>query len=237
MQTDYPNKDKKGKIVSKVFEEVFDKYDLMNDLMSLGIHRLWKKTFVNYLNPQANTKLVDVASGTGDIAKLFMDKVNYKSKVCCVDENINMLKFSKKKLNNQNNVKWYCSKAEKLPFKNNEFDYYTISFGIRNVSNINDVLRESFRVLKPGGRLLCLEFSKVKNEILNKFYKIYSKSIPQIGRFIVGNVEPYEYLINSIEEFYSQEELLELLMKNNFTNLSFRNLSGGIVAIHSAWKI
>ena len=237
MQTDYPNKDKKDKIVSKVFEEVFDKYDFMNDLMSLGIHRLWKKTFVNYLNPQANTKLVDVASGTGDIAKLFLDKVNYKSKVCCVDENINMLKFSKKNLNNQNNVKWYCNKAEKLPFKNNEFDYYTISFGIRNVSNINDVLRESFRVLKPGGRLLCLEFSKVKNEILNKFYKIYSKSIPQIGKFIVGNVEPYEYLINSIEEFYSQEELLELLMKNNFTNLSFRNLSGGIVAIHSAWKI
>ena len=155
----------------------------------------------------------------------------------CVDENKNMLKISKKKLNNQKNVKWYCSNAEKLPFKNNEFDYYTISFGIRNVSNINGVLRESFRVLKPGGRLLCLEFSKVKNEILNKFYKIYSKSIPQIGKFVVGNAEPYEYLINSIEEFYSQEELLELLTKNNFTNLSFRNLSGGIVAIHSAWKI
>jgi len=234
MQTNYPNKDK---IVSKVFEKVFDKYDLMNDLMSLGIHRLWKKAFIDYLNPQANTKLIDVASGTGDIAKLFLDKVSYKSKVYCVDENKNMLKISKKKLNNQKNVKWYCSNAEKLPFKNNEFDYYTISFGIRNVSNINGVLRESFRVLKPGGRLLCLEFSKVKNEILNKFYKIYSKSIPQIGKFVVGNAEPYEYLINSIEEFYSQEELLELLTKNNFTNLSFRNLSGGIVAIHSAWKI
>ena len=234
MQTNYPNKDK---IVSKVFEKVFDKYDLMNDLMSLGIHRLWKKAFIDYLNPQANTKLIDVASGTGDIAKLFLDKVNYKSKVYCVDGNKNMLKISKKKLNNQKNVKWYCSNAEKLPFKNNEFDYYTISFGIRNVSNINGVLRESFRVLKPGGRLLCLEFSKVKNEILNKFYKIYSKSIPQIGKFVVGNAEPYEYLINSIEEFYSQEELLELLTKNNFTNLSFRNLSGGIVAIHSAWKI
>jgi len=234
MQTNDPNKDK---IVSKVFEEVFDKYDLMNDLMSLGIHRLWKRAFVDYLNPQANTKLIDVASGTGDIAKLFLDKVNYKSKVCCVDENKNMLKISKKKLKNQNNVEWYCSSAEKLPFKNNEFDYYTISFGIRNVTNVNDALRESFRVLKPGGRLLCLEFSKVKNEVLNKFYKIYSKSIPQIGKFIVGNTRPYEYLINSIEEFYSQEELLELLMKNNFTNLSFRNLSGGIVAIHSAWKI
>jgi len=234
MQTNYPNK---NKIVSKVFEKVFDKYDLMNDLMSLGIHRLWKKAFIDYLNPQANTKLIDVASGTGDIAKLFLDKVSYKSKVYCVDENKNMLKISKKKLNNQKNVKWYCSNAEKLPFKNNEFDYYTISFGIRNVSNINGVLRESFRVLKPGGRLLCLEFSKVKNEILNKFYKIYSKSIPQIGKFVIGNAEPYEYLINSIEEFYSQEELLELLTKNNFTNLSFRNLSGGIVAIHSAWKI
>jgi len=205
--------------------------------MSLGIHRIWKKTFINYLNPQPNTKLIDVASGTGDIAKLFLNKINYKGSVYCVDENKDMLEISKRKLNNKGNIKWHCNNAEKLPFGNDEFDYYTISFGIRNVSNINNALKEAFRVLKPGGRLLCLEFSKVKNEILNEVYKLYSKSIPKIGKLVVGNSEPYDYLINSINEFYSQDELLELLKKNNFSNSSFRNISGGIVAIHSAWKI
>ena len=234
MQTLHNNK---KKIVTKVFQEVFDKYDLMNDLMSLGIHRLWKKTFINWLNPQENTKLIDVASGTGDIAKLYLEYINYKGKVYCVDENKGMLEINKKKLKNQNSVKWYCNNAEKLPFKNNEFDYYTISFGIRNVSNIDNVFKEAYRVLKPGGRLLCLEFSKVENEILNTFYKIYSKTIPVMGKIILKNSKPYEYLINSIDEFYSQEELLELLNRQNFTNTSYRNLSAGIVAIHSAWKI
>ena len=234
MQTLHNNK---KKIVTKVFQEVFDKYDLMNDLMSLGIHRLWKKTFINWLNPQEKTKLIDVASGTGDVAKLFLQYINYKGNVYCVDENKGMLEINKKKLKNQNRVKWYCNNAEKLPFKNNEFDYYTISFGIRNVSNIDNVFKEAYRVLKPGGRLLCLEFSKVENEILNTFYKMYSKTIPVMGKIILKNSKPYEYLINSIDEFYSQEELLELLNRQNFTNTSYRNLSAGIVAIHSAWKI
>ena len=234
METHHPNK---KKIVSKVFNDVFHKYDFMNDIMSLGIHRLWKKTFINWLNPQENTKLIDVASGTGDIAKLYLEYINYKGKVYCVDENKGMLEINKKKLKNQNSVKWYCNNAEKLPFKNNEFDYYTISFGIRNVSNIDNVFKEAYRVLKPGGRLLCLEFSKVENEILNTFYKMYSKTIPVMGKIILKNSKPYEYLINSIDEFYSQEKLLELLNKQNFTNTSYRNLSAGIVAIHSAWKI
>ena len=225
------------RLATKVFEDVFEKYDLMNDLMSLGIHRLWKKTFINWLNPQENTKLIDVASGTGDIAKLFLEYIKYKGNVYCVDENKGMLEINKKKLKNRNSVKWYCNNAEKLPFKDNEFDYYTISFGIRNVSNIDDAFKEAYRVLKPGGRLLCLEFSKVENEILNKFYKIYSKTIPLMGKIILKNSKPYEYLINSIDEFYSQEKLLELLNKQNFTNTSYRNLSAGIVAIHSAWKI
>jgi len=234
MDAHYQNK---KKIVTKVFNEVFHKYDFMNDLMSLGIHRLWKKTFINWLNPQKNTKLIDVASGTGDIAKLFLEKINYTGNVYCVDENKSMLELSKKKLKSNNNIKWYCNNAEKLPFKNNEFDYYTISFGIRNVANVDNAFNEAYRVLKPGGRLLCLEFSKVENEILNTFYKIYSKTIPKMGKIIIGNSEPYKYLISSIEEFYSQKKLLELLRKQNFTNISYKNLSGGIVAIHSGWKI
>ena len=225
------------RLVTKVFQDVFGKYDLMNDLISLGIHRLWKKNFIHWLNPQKNTKLIDVASGTGDIAKLFLKRVNYKSSVSCVDESQEMLDLNKKKFEGEVNVKWFCNGAEKLPFKNDHFDYYTISFGIRNVSNINNALKEAYRVLKPGGRFLCLEFSKVENEILNKFYKIYSKSIPAIGRLVVGKSEPYEYLINSIEKFYSQEEFFEQIKQQNFINISYRNLSGGIVAIHSAWKV
>ena len=228
---------KRERLVAKVFEDVSDKYDLMNDLMSLGIHRIWKKNFIDILNPQINTKLIDVASGTGDIAKLYLDKINYKGHAYCVDENNEMLNLNKRKLKKNLQVKWFCNNAEKLPFKYNYFDYYTISFGIRNVNNINSALKEAYRVLKPGGRFLCLEFSKVKNEFLNKFYKSYSKSIPKVGKFIVGKSEPYEYLINSIEKFYSQENFFVKIKKHDFVNISYRNLSGGIVAIHSAWKI
>ena len=234
MKTHHKNSER---LITKVFQDVSEKYDLMNDLVSLGVHRLWKKNFINWLNPQENTILIDVASGTGDIANLYLNKINYKGSVCCVDENKEMLDLNKKKIEKNASVKWFCNSAEKLPFKNNYFDYYTISFGIRNVSNINNVLKEAHRVLKPGGRFLCLEFSKVKNEILNKFYKTYSKSIPQIGKFIVGKSEPYEYLINSIEKFHSQEKFIKQIKKQNFINVSYRNLSGGIVAIHSAWKV
>ena len=234
MKTHHKNSER---LITKVFQDVSEKYDLMNDLMSLGVHRLWKKNFISWLNPQENTILIDVASGTGDIANLYLNKINYKGSVCCVDENKEMLELNKKKIEKNASVKWFCNSAEKLPFKNNYFDYYTISFGIRNVSNINNVLKEAHRVLKPGGRFLCLEFSKVKNEILNRFYKIYSKSIPQIGKLIVGKSEPYEYLVNSIEEFDSQGEFFKKIKKQNFINVSYRNLSGGIVAIHSAWKV
>ena len=192
---------------------------------------------MDWLNPQKNTKLVDVASGTGDIPQLFFNKIKNDGQIYCVDENKEMLNLSKKRFDKNSEIKWFCNNAEKLPFKNNYFDYYTISFGIRNVNNINNALKEAHRVLKPGGRFLCLEFSKVKNEILNRFYKIYFKSIPQIGKFVVGKSEPYEYLISSIEEFYSQDKLFEKIKKQNFINVSYRNLSGGIVAIHSAWKV
>ena len=231
------NQKKSERLVTKIFQDVFDKYDLMNDIMSLGVHRLWKKNFINWLNPQENTILIDVASGTGDIAQLYLDKTNYKSKVYCVDENKGMLDLNKKKLKSSSKAKWFQSNAEKLPFKKNYFDYYTISFGIRNINNINNALKEAYRVLKPGGRFLCLEFSKVENEILKKFYKTYSKSIPNIGKFVIGKSEPYEYLINSIEKFYSQEEFFEQIKEQNFSNIAYKNLSGGIAAIHSAWKV
>ena len=234
MKTHQKNKES---LITKVFQDVFDKYDFMNDLMSLGIHRLWKKNFIHWLNPQENTSLVDVASGTGDIAKLYLNKINYNGHVCCVDVNKEMLNLNKKKFKKNSNIKWFCNNAEKLPFKNNSFDYYTISFGIRNVSNIDKTLKEAYRVLKPGGRFLCLEFSKVKNEILNKFYKNYSKSIPKIGKLIVGKSEPYEYLLKSIDEFPNQHQLVEIMKKNRFEKCNYRNLSGGIVAIHSGWKI
>ena len=234
MKTYHKNSER---FVTKIFQDVFGKYDLMNDLMSLGIHRVWKRNFIHWLNPQKNTTLVDVASGTGDIAKLFLSKIDYKGHVYCVDENKGMLDLNKKKLKENTNVKWFCNNAEKLPFESNRFDYYTISFGIRNVSNLNNTLKEAYRVLKPGGRFLCLEFSKVKNEILSKLYKTYSKSLPRIGKIIVGKSEPYEYLVKSIEKFHSQEEFFKQIKKQNFTKVSYRNLSGGIVAIHSAWKI
>ena len=225
------------RLVTKVFQDVSSKYDMMNDLMSLGIHRMWKKKFINWLNPQKNTTLIDVASGTGDVAKLFLEKIEYKGYVYCVDESMEMLNLNKKKFKEISNIKYFCNNAEKLPFKSNYFDYYTISFGLRNVENINKALREAYRVLKPGGRFLCLEFSKVKNKILNKIYKNYSRSIPIVGKFIVGKSEPYEYLINSIENFHSQDSLFGEIKKENFVNISYRNLSGGIVAIHSAWKV
>ena len=225
------------RFVSKVFEDVFDKYDLMNDLMSLGIHRVWKKQLIELLNPQENTKLIDVASGTGDIAKLYLKKINFNGSVSCVDENKEMLNLSKKKFSKNYPANWFCNNAEKLPFKDNSFDYYTISFGIRNVNDINVALNEAYRVLKPGGRFLCLEFSKVENNFLNKFYQTYSKSIPKIGKLIVGKSEPYEYLIDSIEKFHNQNVFIKLIKKQNFENVSYRNLSGGIVAIHSGWKI
>ena len=234
MKTYHKNSER---LVKKNFQDVSSKYDLMNDLISLGIHRLWKENFMHWLNPQKNTILVDVASGTGDIPKLFLKKINNIGHVYCVDENEEMINLNKKKLKEFINVKWFCNSAEKLPFNDNYFDYYTISFGIRNINNIDNALNEAHRVLKPGGRFLCLEFSKVKNEILKKFYKTYSKLIPKIGQFIVGKSEPYEYLINSIEKFYTQNEFFKKIKKHNFTNVSYRNLSGGIVAIHSAWKI
>jgi len=227
----------KNKLVNSVFSDVHKKYDLMNDIMSLGIHRAWKEKFIDWMNPQPETKLIDVASGTGDIAKLFLDETKYSSQITCVEPNIQMLNQGKKRLKKYENIEWLNAPAEKIPTKNNTFDYYSISYGIRNVSDIHAVLKEAFRVLKPGGRFMCLEFSKIDNEFLNHLYKQYSKTIPLIGKLIVGSDKPYEYLIESIEKFYNQEQLAKLILDNGFSNVEYRNVSNGISAIHSGWKI
>tara|TARA_B100000963_G_C22452309_1_gene591701 strand:+ start:56 stop:760 length:705 start_codon:yes stop_codon:yes gene_type:complete len=227
---------KKG-LVQSVFNQVYDQYDLMNDLMSLGVHRLWKKNLLNLMNPTSNQRLIDVACGTGDIAKLYLDNVNKSSEITCVDPNKGMIEKGKEKLNNFDNLNWVIASAEKLPIKDNSFDFYTISFGLRNTKDINKALKESFRVLKPGGRFLCLEFSKIQNSGLDLFYKNYSKLIPKIGKIIVGKDEPYKYLIKSIENFINQDELIDLMNKSGFKKCTYRNLSGGIVSIHSGWKI
>ena len=227
---------KKG-LVQNVFDKVYSQYDLMNDFMSLGIHRIWKKNLLNMMNPHDNQNLIDVACGTGDIAKLFLNHVNKSSQITCVDPNKGMIQKGKEKLKNFKNLKWINASAENLPVKNDSFDFYTISFGLRNTKSLNRALKEAYRVLKPGGRYLCLEFSKIQNSSLNFLYKNYSKIIPSIGKIVVGESEPYDYLIKSIEDFVSQEELLDLLKKNNFKECSYRNLSGGIVSIHSGWKI
>ena len=227
---------KKG-LVQNVFDQVYDQYDLMNDFMSLGVHRLWKKDLLNMMNPSSNQKLIDVACGTGDITKLFLNNVNKKSYVTCVDPNIGMIKKGKEKLKKFNNLNWVVASAEKLPMDINSFDFYTISFGLRNTKDLNKSISEAYRVLKPGGRYLCLEFSKIENSGLDFIYKKYSKVIPSIGKLIVGENKPYEYLVKSIENFVNQDELIDLMKKNGFQNCTYRNLSGGIVSIHSGWKI
>ena len=227
----------KAKLVNSVFSKVYKKYDLMNDIMSLGVHRIWKSKLIDWMNPQLDKNLIDVASGTGDIAKLFSKKNNNSAQITCVEPNDEMRSAGKSNLENFKNIKWHKAKAEKLPFKNDTYDFYTISYGIRNVSDINLSLKEALRVLKPGGRFMCLEFSKIDNEMINLLYQKYSKVIPFVGKYIVGSSKPYNYLIKSINEFYSQNELANLIKKNGFSNVEYRNLSNGISAIHSGWKI
>tara|TARA_S200000501_G_scaffold282951_1_gene267132 strand:+ start:67 stop:771 length:705 start_codon:yes stop_codon:yes gene_type:complete len=227
---------KKG-LVQNVFNQVYDKYDIMNDLMSLGVHRFWKKSLINMMNPSTNSKLVDVACGTGDIGKLFLDNTNKNGEIVCVDPNQGMIDQGKQKLLNYKNIKWINSSAEKLPLENNIFDFYTIGFGLRNTKDLEKTLSEAYRILKPGGRFFCLEFSKIQNSNLDFIYENYSKLIPIIGQFVVGEKEPYEYLVKSIKEFINQEELIDLMEKNNFQKCSYRNFTGGVVSIHSGWKV
>ena len=227
----------KKELVKNVFNEVYDKYDLMNDFMSIGVHRIWKKDLINWMAPYPKKKLIDMACGTGDLGKLFLESVNFDGKVLFVDPNSKMLEKGSERLKNHKNISWKKGSAEKVPAPNNCFDYYCISFGLRNTKNISKSLKEAYRILKPGGRFLCLEFSKVQNLHFDNLYKKYTKLFPHIGKIVVGEKEPYEYLIKSIESFINQDKLIELMQKNYFTKCEYRNLSGGVVAIHSGWKI
>lgn len=233
----------KQSLVNSVFSNVADKYDLMNDLMSFGMHHLWKDEFIRQI-PNLNSNILDVASGSGDIALKLAKKAKDRGSnisLTLSDINEEMLRQAKKKsidLNLFQNLKFTVASAEELPFPDNSFDYYTIAFGIRNVPDINKALKEAYRVLKPMGKFVCLEFSKVKESLLQDFYKFYSFNvIPKIGQIITGNKEAYDYLVESIDLFPSQDEFRIMIKEAGFEEINYKNLSGGIVAIHSAYKL
>jgi ubiquinone/menaquinone biosynthesis methyltransferase len=232
--------DDKVKHVKKVFQGVAPHYDVMNDLMSAGLHRVWKKHLIQMMNPMAGSHLLDVAGGTGDIAFRFLNEAA-NTKVTLCDINPMMLKEGQKNAFNRNiikNIEWVCGNAEELPLPLAVFDYYTIAFGIRNVTHIDKALKEAYRVLKPGGRFLCLEFSHVAQPLLSKLYKAYSFNvIPFLGRHVADDEASYRYLVESIQMFPKQEEFAQMIEQAGFVNVSYRNLTQGIVAIHSGWKI
>lgn len=230
----------KARLVGKVFTNVSSKYDIMNDAMSLGIHRLWKDRMIAALNPRAGSKLLDVAGGTGDIAFRFLENAKNANVTVC-DINADMLAEGKKRSIDKNilkNIEWICGDAEKLPMFSANFDYYTIAFGIRNVTKIQEALNEAYRVLKPGGRFMCLEFSHVDNQLLGKIYDIFSFNlIPKLGKIIANDEDSYRYLVESIRKFPTQEKFAKMVKNAGFENVKYTDLSGGIVALHSGWKI
>ena len=226
----------KTKLVQNVFSEVSKKYDLMNDLMSFGTHRLWKNNLIELMNIQNSDKIIDVGSGTGDLIKIIKKKKSNVS-ITSIDLNIEMLKFGKNKFTNKN-INWINCNAEKLPFKDDLFDKYIISFCLRNITYIDKALSESMRILKPGGTFFCLEFSTPQSPLVKKIYKFYKKNIiPFIGEKIADNKKAYRYLEQSISQFPHQENLLTHLKKIGYINTSYTNLFDGIVCIHKATKI
>tara|TARA_B100000579_G_scaffold435906_1_gene460366 strand:+ start:511 stop:1191 length:681 start_codon:yes stop_codon:yes gene_type:complete len=220
----------------EVFNIVANKYDLMNDIMSAGTHRYWKECMIDWLNPFEGMKIIDVAGGTGDISQRFLKRVNGKGESTVCDPNESMIEYGKKKNKFTSNIEWVNAPAENLPFANNTFDAYLVSFGVRNFDDIKKSLYEAQRVLKIGGRFICLEFSKVQNKDLSRLYEIYSKMIPIFGKIVVGDEKPYQYLTKTIENFPTQEKFQRIIEDSNFSNVEFRNLFNGIVAIHSGWK-
>jgi len=238
-----PEGERQG-LVNRVFAEVAERYDLMNDLMSGGLHRLWKDDLVALLNPPRGDKpfrLIDVAGGTGDVAIRYARAGGPNATAVLCDISPEMIDVGRRRVGEaglSGRITFAQGNAEALPFPDRAFDAYTIAFGIRNVTHIDKALAEAYRVLKVGGRFLCLEFSQVQVPILDKLYDFHSfEVIPRLGALAAGGAEPYRYLVESIRKFPSQERFADMIRAAGFARVSYRNLTGGIAAIHSAWRI
>lgn len=235
--------DEKQDRVNDVFHSVAQKYDMMNDIMSCGLHRLWKTAMTAWLAPPCKEgwRALDVAGGTGDIAFRIVNASRRKADVTVLDINASMLEVGRARAERKGllrNLHFVEANAECLPFADCSFDAYTIAFGIRNVPHIAAALAEAFRVLKPGGRFLCMEFSEVEMPFLDKLYDLWSFcAIPKIGAWVAGDAESYRYLVESIRKFPKQADFAEMIKAAGFSHVQYRNLSGGIAAIHSGWKI
>ncbi|WP_170428384.1 bifunctional demethylmenaquinone methyltransferase/2-methoxy-6-polyprenyl-1,4-benzoquinol methylase UbiE [Ruegeria arenilitoris] len=234
-----PEAEKAGR-VQGVFNSVASKYDVMNDVMSMGIHRVWKDAMMDWLAPRPGQRLLDVAGGTGDISFRFLKRAGY-GHATVLDLTEPMLVEGRQRAEADqmsDSLNWVVGDAMSLPFDDNTFDVYTISFGIRNVTRPQEALNEAFRVLKPGGRLMVLEFSQLPNDGLQKLYDLYSFNvIPRMGKLIANDYDSYQYLVESIRKFPDQETFLDMVRTAGFENAKYRNLSMGIAALHSGWKI
>ncbi|WP_294832753.1 bifunctional demethylmenaquinone methyltransferase/2-methoxy-6-polyprenyl-1,4-benzoquinol methylase UbiE [uncultured Gilliamella sp.] len=233
-------KQDKVKRVAEVFHSVADKYDVMNDLMSFGIHRIWKKNTIEYSSVRKGQKVLDLAGGTGDLTAKFAQLVGDDGLVVLADINESMLKVGRDKLRDKGlfkNIEYVQANAEQLPFANNYFDCITISFGLRNVTDKEKALRSMWRVLKPGGRLLILEFSKPQYQILNKAYDLYSFTmLPLMGKLVANDSESYRYLAESIRMHPDQKTLKKMMEDAGFVDVKYHNMTGGIVALHIGFK-
>ena len=234
------DEDAKAGMVHGVFSNVANKYDVMNDAMSMGIHRIWKDAMMNWLAPRAGQKLLDVAGGTGDISFRFLKRAS-NAHATVLDMTEAMLVAGAKRAEASqmsDSLNWVVGDAMALPFADNTFDVYTISFGIRNVTRIQDALTEAYRVLRPGGRMMVLEFSQIPNDMMQKVYDLYSFNvIPQLGQMIAGDRDSYQYLVESIRKFPKQDVFADMIREAGFDNVKYRNMSMGIAALHSGWKI
>ncbi|WP_127600085.1 bifunctional demethylmenaquinone methyltransferase/2-methoxy-6-polyprenyl-1,4-benzoquinol methylase UbiE [Nitratireductor alexandrii] len=233
----------KQPMVNEVFDKVARRYDVMNDFMSAGLHRVWKDAMVTWLNPpkRADYRVLDVAGGTGDIAFRIVEASGRQAHATVLDINGEMLAVGREraaKRGYDDNVDFVEADAQDLPFADDSFDAYTIAFGIRNVPVIDKALSEAFRVLKPGGRFLCLEFSDVEMPLLDRAYEFWSfEAIPRIGRAVAGEAEPYRYLVESIRKFPNQRDFAAMIAAAGFDRVTYRNYTGGIAALHSGWKL